>query len=233
MKWTAHRSYYEMTTIRVRAAFAAQLLFIAPLALMAGCATQMSPQTSRSVEISRLTLPNQALEAGGLAFLTPSTVTGQEEDKQALALSFYKVLARERPSLKPVALPVALTAINRAGLAADFGRMIEDYRITGLLDRAIVSKVGAATGARYLAQLKLAGFRQESKNRWGALGFRIFDTKTSSVRLFLQIWDSSDGAIVWEGAVELTAAYDSVSEETVTFDSVISEAAQALVERLP
>lgn len=233
MKWTAYHYCDEMTTIRVRAAFAALLLSIAPVALMTGCATQGSPQTSRSVEISRLTLPKDALAAGGLAFLTPSTVTGQEEDKQALALSFHKVLAREHPSLKPVALPVALTAINRAGLAADFGRMIEDYRITGLFDRSIIRKVGAATGTRYLAQLKLAGFRQESKNRWGALGFRIFDTKASSVRLFLQIWDSSDGAIVWEGAVELTAAYDSISEETVTFDSVISEAAQALVERLP
>jgi hypothetical protein len=186
-----------------------------------------------AVQVSVLTLTRQNLEEHGLAFLTPSTVTGQEEDKQALALSFFDVIDKARPDIKPIALPATLTAINRAGLAGEYRRMIEDYRTTGLLDRDGIRKVGQAIGARYLAQLKLAGFRQESKNRWGALGFRIFDTKSTTARLFLQIWDSADGAIVWEGAVEKTAAYDSVREETVTFDSIIAEAARELVARLP
>ncbi len=201
--------------------------------LVGGCATQLSPQTKNTVQTSALTLSSQALKEGGLAFLTPSTVTGQEEDKQALALSFFETVRLARPDLKAVSLPATLTALNRAGLAGAYKHMIEDYRMTGLLDRDLVHRIGQATGARYLAQLKLASFRQESKNRWGLLGLRVFDTKLSTARLFLQIWDSNDGAIVWEGAVELTAAYDSVSEETVTFNSIVEATARELVARLP
>lgn len=168
-----------------------------------------------------------------MAFLTPSTVTGQEEDKQALALSFFETIRIARPDLRLVSLPTALTSINRAGLAGTYKHMIEDYRTTGLLDRDVIRKIGQAAGVRYLAQLKLAGFRQESKSRWSALGLRIFETKLSTARLFLQVWDSADGAIVWEGAAELTSAYESVSEETVTFSSIVEATARELVARLP
>jgi hypothetical protein len=209
------------------------VLAVGLLALLSACATPFSIQTKGSVQVSVLTLSRQSLEVHGLAFLTPSSVTGQEEDKQALALSFFEVLNAARPDIKAIALPVALTAINRAGLAGEYKHMLEDYRMTGLLDRDGIRRIGKVTGARYLAQLKLAGFHQESKNRWGTLGFRIFDTKLSTARLFLQIWDSSDGAIVWEGAVEQTAAYDSISEETVTFQSIIEQSARELVGRLP
>jgi hypothetical protein len=222
--------------IRIRFKFhtgARAALVVASAMLLGACASQSSPQTSGGAQVSVLTLTRPDFERYGMAFLTPSTVTGQEEDKQALALSFFEVINRSRPDLTLVSLPMALTAINRAGLASEYKRMLEDYRMTGLLDRDGIRKIGQATGARYLAQLKLAGFRQESKNRWGTLGFRIFDTKSSTARLFLQIWDSSDGAIVWEGAVELTAAYDSVSEETVTFRSIIEESARELIALLP
>lgn len=201
--------------------------------VMGGCATQHSPQTAQSVQVSPLTLTRQNLESGGVAFLTPSSVTGQEEDRQALAMSFFEVLAVARPEMKLVSLPEALTAINRAGLAADFGRMIEDYRLTGLLNRSMLRRIGEATGARYLMQLKLAGFEQKSKSRWGILGIRIFDTQITNMRLFVQLWDSADGAIVWEGMAETTSAYDSVSEETVTFRSASERTAHELVRRLP
>ncbi|MBU1237970.1 MAG: hypothetical protein KJ634_13735 [Gammaproteobacteria bacterium] len=201
--------------------------------VMGGCATQHSPQTAQSVQVSPLTLTRQNLESGGVAFLTPSSVTGQEEDRQALAMSFFEVLAVARPEMKLVSLPEALSAINRAGLAADYRRMIEDYRLTGLLGRDTLRQIGAATGTRYLMQLKLAGFAQQSKNRWGMLGFRIFDTQITNLRLFVQLWDGEDGAIVWEGAAETTSAYDSVSEETVTFRSAVERAAHELVRHLP
>ena len=201
--------------------------------LVAGCATQGAPQTAGDVQVSVLDLAPGSLEAEGLAFLTPSTVTGQEEDRQALALSFQDEVVRIRPRLHPISLPATLTAINRAGLAGQYKQLLEDYRLTGLLDRGGLARIGQVVGARYLAQLKLAGFRQESKNRWGALGLRIFDTKSTTARVFLQIWDSRDGAIVWEGAVELTLAYDSISEETATFNAAVAAAARQLVARMP
>ena len=192
-----------------------------------------APQIQGTTQVQALQLTRDSLQRHGLAFLTPSSVTGQEEDKQPLALSFFEVIHKLRPDLRLVSLPVALTAINTAGLAGDYRRMLDDYRSTGVFDRDRLRQIGDAIGVKYLAQLKLAGFRQESKSRWGTFGLRIFETKITTVRLFLQLWDSDDGSIVWEGAVEITSAYDSMSEETVTFRSVIEECARRLVQRLP
>lgn len=197
---------------------------------LSGC---MAPQIKASTQVLALSLAAQDFRQSGLAFITPSSFTGQEEDKQSLALSFHDVMQQARPELRIVSLPMALTAVNRAGLAGEYRRMLEDYRLTGLLDRDVLRKVGEVTGCRYVAQLKLAGFRQESKDRWGTLGLRIFQTKSTVVRLFFQIWDSDDGSIAWEGAAELTLAHDAISEDTVTFRSVIEESARRLVERMP
>ncbi len=200
------------------------------LLLLAACSTA---QIQGETKIQPLTLTHQSLLRDRLALITPSSVTGQEEDRQSLALAFHDVIMAVRSDLKTIALPVALTAINRSGLAYDYRRMFDDYRATGVFDRSSLARIGSAVGARYLAQLKLAGFRQESKSRWGTFGLRIFETKSTSVRLFLQIWDCAEGAIVWEGSTEITSAYDSINEETVTFSNVIQEAARRLIERLP
>lgn len=89
------------------------------------------------------------------------------------------------------------------------------------------------TKTRYLAQLKLGAFRQESKNRFGMMGIRILETKTSTIRLFLQIWDSLDGSIAWEGAQESTVSHESLAEEYVSMKSIVQEAARDLVANLP
>lgn len=173
------------------------------------------------------------MQTYGLAFITPSTVTGQEEDKQALALTFAEVLVAERPAVRCVTLPETLGAINRAGLAEEYKVMYEDYRDTGIFKRDILRKVGEATGTRYLVQLKLAGFVQGSQNRWGFLGIRMLDTKYASIRLFLQIWDSEDGTIAWEGNEELNYAFDTSRERAVTFKTVVETTARNLIAHLP
>jgi hypothetical protein len=120
---------------------------------------------------------------------------------------------------------------HRAGLTAEYKRMFEDSRLTGIFDRETLQKVARATGARYLAQLKLGGFRQESKGRRGTLGLRMLETKSANIRLFLQIWDSQDGSVVWEGSQELTLAYESLAEEAVSLQRAVEASAREFVAR--
>ena len=201
--------------------------------LLAGLGACVMPQVQVSTQVLALSLSGDELRQSGLAFLTPSSFTGQEEDKQSMALSFHDAMQKARPGMRVLSLPVTLTAVNRAGLAGEYRRMLEDYRLTGLLDRDVLVKVGKLAGVRYLAQLKLAGFRQESKDRWGTMGVRILQTKSTVVRLYLQIWDASDGSIAWEGSTELTMAHDGVREGPVSFRDIIEEAARQLVVQLP
>ena len=123
--------------------------------LLSGCAT--TNQLHTTTQALSINLEPQILKATGIAFITPSSVTGQEEDKQALALAFTEALKLSRPDLHIVSLPATLGAINSAGFASEYRQMFEDYRLTGIFSRDTLQKVSLVTGARYLAQLKLGG----------------------------------------------------------------------------
>jgi heme-degrading monooxygenase HmoA len=138
-----------------------------------------------------------------------------------------------RPDLNIVSLPETLSAVNREGLTREYRQMFEDYQSTGIFDREILQKVAEVTGMRYLAQLKLGAFRQESRGRFGFLGIRVMETKTSTIRLFLQIWDSRDGSVAWEGAQESTVSHESLEEEYVSMRRIVEESARDLVAQLP
>lgn len=208
------------------------LPFLAVIALAAGCGT-VSNQVTPSTVFSNLSLEPGQLRQHGVALLTPATVTGQEEDKQTLALIFAETVKAQAPEVRVVTLPETLGAINRAGLASDYRRMLEDYRDTGVLERDGLRRIGQATGVRYLALLKLASFNQDMRERFSVLGLRLFQTLYANIRLYVQLWDSEQGTIVWEAVEELHYAYDSGAERPVTFRVAVEEAARQLIARLP
>jgi hypothetical protein len=201
------------------------------LAALAGCTglDQIIP-TSRMHNVA---LQKGDLEKHGLGMLTPSTVTGQEEDRQAVALVFSGVIEERRPKIRLVPLADTLGEINRAGLAEEYRRMVEDFRYTGVFRQETLKKVGELAKARYLAQLKMADFRQDSSSRLSIFGLRLIQTKTGNIRLFLTIWDTSDGSIAWEGMQELSYAYDTFREKPISFKEAVAEASKELAKEIP
>ena len=199
--------------------------------LLAGCT---SPgMYYPTVQEQAISLEKGDLDAHGVAFITPSTVTGQEQEKEAVALTFANVLKRERPNLKVSTLAETLGAINQAGLAEAYKRMYEEYRDTGLFSGDTLRRIAAAAGARYIVQLKLQGFNQGSKGRFGFLGLRIVETQHADVRLFCQIWDGRDGSIAWEAMQELRVARESMTEEPLMLRQMLEHSARELIARLP
>lgn len=199
-------------------------------AVMAGCSTRQVYSTSQHQAIS---LGAGDLDKYGVAIITPSSVTGQEEDKEALALTFAEVMRARRPAVQTVTLAETLGAINRNGLARAYKEMYDDYQRTGVLKRQTLQALSDHTGTRYLLQLKLAAFGQGSSNRWGVLGIRVLDTKYARIRLFAQIWDAADGSVAWEGVEELDYAFETTREQAASFREVVSETAGRLIARLP
>ena len=202
------------------------LLFV----MSSGCARH---QIHASVKFENIALTADDLESYGLGFITPSTVTGREQDIQSLAFIFARVLAEDRPKILVVGLPETLSAINRADLADEYKQMYIDYSDTGIFKKPSLKEVGYVAGVRYLAQLKLSGFEQGSKGRFGMMGWRMVQTKQANIRLFLQVWDSENGAIVWEGTEELIYSNDTFSEQPITFQLVVEEVARNLLSKLP
>jgi hypothetical protein len=198
--------------------------------MLSGCSMDQVHSTADHTDFS---LNKTDLETYGLAFITPSTVTGQEEDKQTLAFAFAKVMQEQRPDIRVVTLPETISAINIADATADYKLMYVDYRDTGVFKRELLKKVGDITGTRYLSQLKLSEFSQNSNDRFSLFGLRLLQTKEANIRMFFQIWDSSNGAIAWEGTEEMSYSWDTGSEKPVTFRTIVEKTAQNLVSRLP
>jgi len=206
-------------------------LFTAAALALAGCSATV--QTSSAPEHDSRGLKAEDLRAGGIAFLTPSSITGHEEDKQALAVAFATALRAQRSDVRVVPLSDTIGAVNRAGLGSAYRSMYADYRESALLDASTIQKVAKATGVRYLAQLKLASVGQGARGRFGFFGLSILNTQYAQVRVFLQLWDGNDGSVVWEGLNEVSMAMETAWEEPMTFQSVAARAAQDLVKRLP
>ncbi len=206
------------------------LTAISSLAWLVGCG---QAQIYSTINHHQFSLSGDALKNSGIAFITPSTVTGQEEEKQAVAFTFVETLKTQRPDIKCVSLPETLSAINKADLGDTYQRMFAEYKDTGLFNSRALFKLGEVTKTRYLAQLKLAGFYQGSNNRFGVFGLRLLDTKYAKLRLFFQIWDARDGSIAWEGVQELNWSEEEVSEDAISLQTVIGEAARNLAKRLP
>ena len=207
------------------ALYAGALIFF-----LAGCS---STQIHSDDKVQNLSLSARDFHGNSIAFLTPSTNTGAEEDKQALALVFFDVLHELRPGQRIESLPQALSAINGAGLSDRYQHMLQNYRETGIFEKSSLKQLSQITGSRYLAQLKLESFHQESKDRFGFFGLRVLQTKSADVRVFLQIWDGQNGAIAWEGTEEMVVSHDSLSESAIPFKQAVQEAANKLLAQLP
>jgi hypothetical protein len=62
---------------------------------------------------------------------------------------------------------------------------------------------------------------------------RFVVTKSATLRLFNQIWDSETGKIAWEANQEITVSYETAAETVVTFETMVEYTAKDLVTRLP
>ena len=192
-----------------------------------------SHQVYTSEEHRAFNLTAADLYQKGIAFTTPSSITGREQDRQSLALTFAEVLREKRPDINVVSLPETLSAINKAGLLQEYMQMYENYEQTGIFDHSSLKKISAVTGTRYIAQLNLSGFDQGEKGRFGIFGFRVLETKRANIRVFLQIWDSEEGGIAWEGYEEINYATETYTEQAITFYDIAREIAEHMVGRIP
>jgi hypothetical protein len=220
----------------VHSAFANRAVWgLLAFALLApGCSTTSQVYSAQIIAApSAASLKPGELASAGIAFVTPTTVTGQEEDKLPLALAFAQAFVAARPGTRVLSLTETLSSVNRGGLAERYQRMIVDYRDSRLLDRDALAQVGNATGVRYVAVVNMAAFQQVYHDRFGLFGLRVLQTKQANIRLTIQIWDSRDGSVAWEGSQELHMSDETAAEDAVSFGAVVQTAAERLIAQIP
>jgi hypothetical protein len=208
------------------------MFFVIAMSFLLG-ACSGTTQVQRALKYESFELQVGDLATHGLAFITPTSITGQEQDRQSVAFLFARVLEEERPDVPVTSLAETLGAINGAGFLDEYKQMFEYYKDTGILPADVFKKIADVTGKRYIAMLQMAAYSNASSGRVRIFGVRFVVTKSATLRLFNQIWDSETGKIAWEANQEMTVSYETAAETVVTFETMVGYTAKDLVTRLP
>ena len=138
----------------------------------------------------------------------------------ALSYALVAALAEVTPPLRPVQpIPDTLNVINQQGLVAEYADLLSGFARSGVLERKRLQSLGSVLRARYVLLPGLAGFDETLADSFEFSGLKIVRSRTSTLRLWLQLWDTQTGRLLWESAGEARVASELVRpDRTVPFD---------------
>jgi hypothetical protein len=142
------------------------------------------------------------LEREAVALFEAHAPGGLRGNELGLAGYLAEILKAVAPDFKIVSPQETASRINQGGLAQDYARMRTDYEQTNILEASTLRKLGEATKARYAFQPRLGAFSQTMINRWTPWDLRIIQTRSSTLRLSLQLWDTHTGEPIWSSTAE-------------------------------
>jgi hypothetical protein len=201
---------------------------------LTACAGPLSQFNFTAVELQRSpNFTHRNLEKGKAAILSAVAVDVYHEYRRVLADSYSKALREIYPDIPQITPQETLSLLNSADLADEYTDMIRTYEISGILRKTSQKKIGQALDVRYLIQVSLLQYSQDTATRFAFLGIRFLQTRSSTLRVFAQIWDVTSGAIVWEGSSSATVAGEDVREKPIPFEEVATRAWQELLKQLP
>lgn len=129
-----------------------------------------------------------------------------------------QVLKQVAPQTKLIETRDVFTRINANGLADEYTRMRSDALHSHILSREPLKKIGAAIGARYVFQPVVATFTQTMTPRWSFADVRIMQTRSSLLRLSVQLWDTETGELLWASVAEAIVEDEGVGQQPVYFE---------------
>jgi hypothetical protein len=201
---------------------------------LSACAGPLSQFNFTAIELQRSkSFTHQNLEQQKVGILSAVGGDRSYEYRRVLGDSFSKALQQIHPEIPQVSPQETLSLLNRDDLADEYTGMVRDYETSGILRKTGLKKIGQALGVGYLIQLSLLQYTQDTSNRFSILGIRFVQTRSSTLRVFGQIWDAATGEIVWEGSSSATLAGEDVREKPIAFEEVATRAWQELIKQLP
>jgi hypothetical protein len=131
---------------------------------------------------------------------------------QGFSASLSHALVRTLPELSPplvaLATPDVVNAVNARGLAGEYADLLSGFGRSGVLERERLGRLGAALDCRYALLPGITAFDHSILDRFELVGVKIVRTRVLVLRLWLQLWDTGTGQLVWESAGEAVVASD-------------------------
>lgn len=195
------------------------------IAAMAGCSSGIRQWGDELSVTKAASFGQWNVDGASVAVLNATVNFGMEGYQLDISRSLSGVLAEDGHKIKVVPVEATLSGINRSGLAGAHARMMAEYQRTGILNRTVLKKVGAAVNARYVMLPSMAMFNQTTNGRMSLpfIGMRLFQTRISYIRLSAQMWDATTGEMVCDGSGEGTMAVEDVREKRIPFGEIAAE----------
>jgi hypothetical protein len=151
-----------------------------------------------------------------LGVVTPPALQGYGP---ALSHALVEALAQVTPPLPAQPILDTLNALNQQGLAPEYADLLSGFARTGVLEHKRLQALGSALRVRYVLLPGLAGFDEVLVDSFEISGLKIVRGRISTLRLWLQLWDTQTGRLLWESAGEARVASELLRpDRTVPFD---------------
>lgn len=174
------------------------------------------------------------LESGqSIALLTATNSDRGLEYRRLLGDFVEEGLVRSRPGLHVIPYWQGLSVINSEGFTADYSEMLKEYASTGILNKKTLGSLGNLLGARYFLQPRLIDFTQGQSTRFSVLGLTLFKTHESQIKIYIEVWDSHTGKIIWIGAAEANMASEHMRAKPIPFEEIARYAVDNLILKMP
>ena len=153
-----------------------------------------------------------------LAFMAPGNLQGLSP---TLSHALVGALAEVSPPIREISTDETLNQLTDKGLATEYADMRAGFARNGMLDRQRLRRIGLELGSRYVLLPGVAEFNEEILDKYEAAGIKLLRNRVTTLRLWLQLWDSQTGHIVWESSGEATAATVFLSpKQTVALEQI-------------
>jgi hypothetical protein len=133
----------------------------------------------------------------------------------ALSHALVAALANASPPIRAIPAREITNALNDQGLATAYAELLEGFARTGIMDHERLQRIGSALGFRYLLLPGLAQLDHVILDRFEIAGIKVIRTRVTVLRVWLQLWDTQTGHILWESAGEVATASEVVRHDRV------------------
>jgi len=163
-------------------------------------------------------LSRQPVATAGL--LAPAGLQGLST---SLSHALVAALANVSPPIRAIPAHAIANALNDQGLAAEYAELLSGFGRTGIMERERLRRIGSALGFRYVLLPGLAQLDQAILDRLEIAGVKVVRTRVTVLRVWLQLWDTRTGHILWESAGDVATASDVVRHDRIVSIEEIAE----------
>jgi hypothetical protein len=179
-----------------------------PLLFLAGCAPLYIWDTHVTATPKTETLAAGDWTREPVAMLGPIAPAGFQGFNPFLSRSLSAAIAATAPSIRAIPNHETVSLINGKGLSPEYGELIAGFVKSGILERERLQRLGSALGSRYALLPGFADFNQILLDRFEFAGLKLVRNRVITLRLWLQLWNTDTGQMVWQSTGEVNVARD-------------------------